>query len=139
MKGYLRRVLGVAVAAVMLLASTAGAASADPTADRQFGPIAVDCGEYGLFTVVAAGNGEFGVAHDVDSTSVAVLLGFRNQTFTYTDPDGNEFSESQADESLKGSGKQTGIWCDYEFSIDGEGLENFSGTGEVKLHITPRK
>lgn len=139
MKRRMQRIVGVTMAATMLLALSVGGATADPKVDRQFGPIDIDCGDSGAFTAVAAGNGQFGVAHDLDSTSTAVLLGFRNQTFTYTDPGGTEFPESFPDEVLKGSGKQAGVWCSYSFDIDsGNELENFSGDGEVKMHITPR-
>ncbi len=136
---HVRRALGVVVAATVMLALWAGGAGADPKPGQHFGPIQVDCGDAGHFTVVAPGGGQFGVAHDMNSTRVGVVLALQNQTFVYTDPDGNEFPPETDPPAVKGSGKQDGIWCGFSFDIDtGNGQENFSGSGEVKLHITPR-
>lgn len=135
----MRRSLGVIAAATVMLALSAGGAGADPKPGQHFGPIHVDCGDAGQFMVVAPGNGEFGVGHDMNSTRVGVVLALGTQTFVYTDPGGNVFPPEITPPAVKGSGKQNGVWCDFSFDIDtGNGAENFSGSGEVKLHITPR-
>lgn len=134
-----KRALALLMATVVISALVAGPAAADPQNRNTFGPITVDCAT-GVFDVVAHGSSDWSAVQVLDSTAVLVPLKFQNQEFTYTDPDGNPFPDSFADLIVKGSGKQQGVWCDYSFDIDtGNGQENFSGSGEVFLKITPAK
>lgn len=133
-----KRLLAALPAALVASALVAGPASADPQNRNSFGPIGVDCGDAGTFDVVTHGGGAFTAAQVLGSTQVLVPLAFANTSFSYTAPDGTVFPPQLDPPSVKGSGKQQGVWCHFSFDIDsGNGLENFSGEGDVYAKITP--
>lgn len=126
-----------AIASIALSVAAVGTAGADPINRNSFGPIAVDCPVAGTFDVVAHGNGPFSAAQVLGTTQVLIPLAFADGVFVYTDPDGVSFPPENEPPRTKGSGKQAGEWCSYAFDIDtGNGLENISGSGMVKVKLS---
>ncbi len=133
-----RRVLSMITIVGATCALFASPVAADPQNRNSFGPVVVDCGAVGTFSVVVHGNGSFAAAQDLDSNRVLVPNAFGEAVFTYTAPDGTVSPPEFEQANSKGSGKQGGVWCSYSFDIDtGNGLENLSGSGSVRGRITP--
>ena len=94
----------------------------------------VDCGADGTFTVLLNGNGEFTPGRIVGG-GVAIPVALSNQHGTFTDNEGNVFTEDPPDVA-KGNGNpgknKDLLTCDFEVSFEDEnGSGTFSGTATV--------
>ena len=93
--------------------------------------IDLDCGADGAITVLVNGNGRFSPGRIVDG-GVVIPVAFSNQHNTFTDNEGNVFTEDPPDVT-KGNGNpgknKDLITCDFAGAFEDEnGSGTFSGT-----------
>jgi hypothetical protein len=137
------RALAAAVAAIATVGLTAGPSVADPKGDT----VPLDCGADGTYLVAVHGNGRFTPGHDTASTLVLVPVGFTDQTFTATAPDGTVLASGTDADAWKGQvashNPRRQITCTFTFSFPADPSMGFPpGTtvtfaGTVVAYLSP--
>jgi hypothetical protein len=99
--------------------------------------ITVDCGSDGMFTVLGnSGNGAFTPAKIANGGGVLIPVAFSNQVSTFTDNDGNVFTEPEPDASHPAPANKHLMSC--SFSVSGSSPEGtFSFSGDVVAFMVP--
>ena len=82
------KVVDVFTLTLVLAGVVVGSAMADPTGSERSVPVKLTCGSTTYFGVLN-GNGEWGPAHDLNSTSTLIPVSFGPKTETYTPLNGS--------------------------------------------------
>ena len=82
------KVVDVFALMLVLAGVVAGSAMADPTRSKGSVPVTLTCGSTTYFGILN-GVGEWGPAHDLDSTSTLIPVSFGPKTETYTPLNGS--------------------------------------------------
>ena len=87
----------------------------------------------GTYEAVVNGNGAFTAAHAVDSNTVLIPIAFGEFTGTFTDPDGNEFPETDPPvakgNAVPANGRVEA--CNYTVDLSFDDGASFVGGGSV--------
>jgi hypothetical protein len=129
---------GFLVLATLVAGVAAGVAAADPVNAPKSAPITVTCGTT-IYHAVVNGNGAWGPAHDVNSTSTLIPVSFGVETDVFTDPGGTAH-QSTVPPRAKGSAAPNGgtlLSCSYHIGLSFEDGSSLTIDGTVTGFTTP--
>jgi hypothetical protein len=136
------RLIALSFAATTLIATSAGAASADPVNAKDALPLQITCDNGHTYTAVGNGNGNFTPAHDLDSNAILIPVAFGEITFTVTDPSGTVVDQETQPPTSKGnSAMNPNVTINCSFSGGATAPDGFTFTiaGTVAGLVTPAR